>query len=98
MRLRGFVRDEYTTLPDITNRPLHMWLDLEWKYTEFAAAFNGGVVVDAIRRMTHDLFDAFESGSIQEVIYQLGTRILLLSYPRLRKSTWRRITARGTRS
>ena len=26
----GFVRDQYTTLPDITNRPLHMWLDLEW--------------------------------------------------------------------
>ena len=26
----GFVRDQYTTLPDITNRPLHMWMDLEW--------------------------------------------------------------------
>ena len=24
---RGFVRDQYTTLPDIQNRPLHMWLD-----------------------------------------------------------------------
>ena len=23
----GFVRDEYTTLPDLMNRPLHMWLD-----------------------------------------------------------------------
>ena len=30
----GFVRDQYTTLPDITNRPLHMWLDLEWLYTK----------------------------------------------------------------
>ena len=29
---RGFVRDEYTTLPDLHNRPLHMWLDLEWSY------------------------------------------------------------------
>ena len=27
---QGFIRDEYTTLPDIANRPLHMWLDLEW--------------------------------------------------------------------
>ena len=38
----GFVRDEYTTLPDLMNRPLHMWLDLEWRYTEPDAAFNGG--------------------------------------------------------
>jgi len=27
----GFVRDQYTTLPDIMNRPLHMWLDVEWQ-------------------------------------------------------------------
>src|SRR5262245_40568489 len=29
----GFLRDEYTTLPDIKNRALHMWLDLKWSYT-----------------------------------------------------------------
>ena len=29
----GFVRDQYTTLPDIHNRPLHMWLSLDWTYT-----------------------------------------------------------------
>ena len=32
------MRDEYTTLPDIKNRPLHMWLDLDWSYTEPGAA------------------------------------------------------------
>src|SRR5689334_211558 len=47
LRLRGsafhgFVRDEYTTLPDLADRPLNMWLDLEWTYTEPAAAFNDG--------------------------------------------------------
>lgn len=73
---KGFVRDEYTTLPDIVNRPLHMWLDLEWSYTQTAAAFNDGAVATAVGRMTHELFDQFESGSIQEVIYQLGTRML----------------------
>ena len=72
----GFVRDRYTTLPDITNRPLHMWLDLEWTYTGPAAAFNDGVVSAGVRRMTHEVFDAFESGSIQQVIYQLGTQML----------------------
>ncbi len=40
-RLLGFVRDEYTTLPDIRNRPLHMWLDLEWRYTSPAAGLHG---------------------------------------------------------
>jgi urate oxidase/2-oxo-4-hydroxy-4-carboxy-5-ureidoimidazoline decarboxylase len=34
----GFVRDEYTTLPDIRNRPLHMWLDVDWLYTDVEAA------------------------------------------------------------
>ena len=41
---QGFVRDEYTTLPDLNNRPLHMWLDLEWSYVRPEAAFSGGTV------------------------------------------------------
>jgi urate oxidase / 2-oxo-4-hydroxy-4-carboxy-5-ureidoimidazoline decarboxylase len=72
----GFVRDEYTTLPDITNRPLHMWLDLEWMYMESGAGFNSGVVTATVRRMVHEVFHGFESGSIQQVIYQIGTRML----------------------
>jgi urate oxidase/2-oxo-4-hydroxy-4-carboxy-5-ureidoimidazoline decarboxylase len=73
---RGFVRDAYTTLPDLTNRPLHMWLDLEWRYVEPEAAFNGGQVAAAARRAVHDVFAAFESGSIQQLIHRIGTRIL----------------------
>ncbi len=72
----GFVRDQYTTLPDIKNRPLHMWLDLEWLYTEPQAAFTSGTIPEAVRRMVHQLFSAFESGSIQQVIYQIGTKML----------------------
>ena len=72
----GFVRDEYTTLPDIANRPLHMWLDLEWLYTEPSAAFSSGVVTAAVRRIVRDIFHGFESGSIQQVIYQIGTQML----------------------
>jgi urate oxidase / 2-oxo-4-hydroxy-4-carboxy-5-ureidoimidazoline decarboxylase len=71
----GFVRDEYTTLPDITNRPLHMWLDLEWRYTEPAKAFATGDVA-RVRQIVRDVFVGFESGSIQQVIYQMGARIL----------------------
>src|SRR5207244_8346850 len=69
-------RDQYTTLPDIRDRPLHMWLDLEWTYTEPAQAFTGGAVSMAIRRTVREVFESFESGSIQQVIYQMGTRIL----------------------
>jgi urate oxidase/2-oxo-4-hydroxy-4-carboxy-5-ureidoimidazoline decarboxylase len=72
----GFVRDQYTTLPDIANRPLHMWLDLEWLYTESSAAFSSGAVTASVRRIVRDVFHAFESGSIQQVIHQIGTKML----------------------
>jgi urate oxidase/2-oxo-4-hydroxy-4-carboxy-5-ureidoimidazoline decarboxylase len=72
----GFVRDQYTTLPEIKNRPLHMWLDLDWSYTTPEAAFTKGAVTKAVRILVHEVFAAFESGSIQQVIYQIGTRML----------------------
>ena len=72
----GFVRDEYTTLPDIANRPLHMWLDLEWTYTQPDAAYSSGTTNAMIHALVADVFDAFTSGSIQEIIYQIGTTIL----------------------
>jgi len=76
----GFVRDEYTTLPDIRNRPLHMWLDLEWRYGDpgdaFTATGPGHSATDRIRAIVRDVFASFESGSIQQVIYQMGARML----------------------
>jgi urate oxidase/2-oxo-4-hydroxy-4-carboxy-5-ureidoimidazoline decarboxylase len=72
----GFVRDQYTTLPDVANRPLHMWLDLEWLYTEAAVGFSSGVVTAHVRRIVREVFHGFESGSIQQVIYQIGTKML----------------------
>jgi urate oxidase/2-oxo-4-hydroxy-4-carboxy-5-ureidoimidazoline decarboxylase len=72
----GFVRDQYTTLPDIHNRPLHMWLSLDWTYDESSAAFNDGAVTTQVRTLVHQTFHAFESGSIQQIIYQLGKKVL----------------------
>jgi len=72
----GFVRDEYTTLPDIHNRPLHMWLDIEWTYADRDDAFSGGAVTARVRNLVHQNFQAFESGSIQQLIYKLGQRLL----------------------
>jgi urate oxidase / 2-oxo-4-hydroxy-4-carboxy-5-ureidoimidazoline decarboxylase len=72
----GFVRDQYTTLPEIRNRPLHMGLWLDWLYTSGDLAFNNGSVTAEVRAMVHRVFQEFESGSIQQIIYQLGTAIL----------------------
>jgi urate oxidase/2-oxo-4-hydroxy-4-carboxy-5-ureidoimidazoline decarboxylase len=97
----GFVRDQYTTLPDIVNRPLHMWLDLEWLYTESSAAFSSGDVTAAVRRIVQGVFHSFESGSIQQVIHQIGTRMLAdlpgIAEVRLEANnrTWDTIAERG---
>ena len=66
----GFVRDEYTTLPEITDRPLHMWLDLEW------LGAGDMSLVQSVRALVRDVFLSFESGSIQEIIYKIGTKML----------------------
>ncbi len=71
----GFVRDEYTTLPDNRNRPLHMWLDLEWRYGDPATGICAHDTA-AARRIVKDLFSTFQSGSIQQLIYEIGKKIL----------------------
>ena len=73
---RGFVRDQYTTLPELFDRPLHMWLDLEWRYTDPQAAFADTDIVNQARGIVHRVFETFESGSIQQVIYLMGTTLL----------------------
>ena len=97
----GFIRDEYTTLPDLHDRPLHMWLDVEWQYASSDEAFNDGRVSTTVRAIVRDLFQTFESGSIQQVIYQIGTR-LLAEVPQISQvdleannRTWDTIAERG---
>ena len=73
---QGFIRDRHTTLPDIANRPLHMWLDLEWHYVEHDASSDAGAVTTRVRTLVRDVFRQFESGSIQQLMFQIGTRLL----------------------
>jgi urate oxidase len=72
----GFVRDQYTTLPDIKDRPLHMWLDLDWTYISTEASFSEGAVTKQVRKIVREVFEGFESGSIQQIIYQIGEKML----------------------
>ena len=71
----GFVRDAYTTLPENKNRPLRMMLNAEWTFADLGAglAARSG---PAVRERVERTFEGFSSGSIQEVLYQMGTRVL----------------------
>jgi urate oxidase len=53
-----------------------MWLDLDWTYTSTEAAFSGGAVTTQVRQLVRDQFAGFESGSIQQIIYQIGEKML----------------------
>lgn len=97
----GFVRDQYTTLPDIKNRPLHMWLDLDWSYSSPDAACSEGKVSARVRQIVNEVFQSFESGSIQQVIYQIGAK-MLVEIPAMEEihleannRTWDTITEQG---
>lgn len=72
----GFLRDQYTTLPDIANRPLHMWLDLDWTYLDQKSFFSAGAVTRQVRKLVVEVFHGFVSGSIQQIIYKIGCRML----------------------
>ncbi len=97
----GFVRDQYTTLPDIHNRPLHMGLSLDWLYTGADSSFSQGKVTAHVRALVHRTFHKFESGSIQQIIYQLGT-VMLAEIPQIaevnleaQNRTWDTVAERG---
>jgi urate oxidase / 2-oxo-4-hydroxy-4-carboxy-5-ureidoimidazoline decarboxylase len=71
----GFVRDEYTTLPEMKDRPLRMFLETQWRYVNPDAALEGEAV-SAVDRVVRETFDTFESGSIQQVIYRIGQHVI----------------------
>jgi urate oxidase / 2-oxo-4-hydroxy-4-carboxy-5-ureidoimidazoline decarboxylase len=68
----GFVRDEYTTLAESRDRPLFIHLDVHWRNEDFARRADGEEVRDAVA----ETFAAFESASIQELVYEMGVRLL----------------------
>jgi len=68
----GFVRDEYTTLPESRDRPLFVHLDFHWRNTDFRSRADG----DAIRDSLTATFAAFDSASIQELVHEMGVKVL----------------------
>jgi urate oxidase / 2-oxo-4-hydroxy-4-carboxy-5-ureidoimidazoline decarboxylase len=76
----GFVRDEYTTLPESHDRPLFIFLNIEWRYCDFEGARGdtpaGYVAAEQVRDIAYTVFHEENSPSIQNLIYRIGRRIL----------------------
>jgi urate oxidase/2-oxo-4-hydroxy-4-carboxy-5-ureidoimidazoline decarboxylase len=84
----GFVRDEYTTLPETSDRPLFIWLNIGWEYDDLQDMLNTDndryVPSEQIRDIAHHVFHEMNSPSIQNLIYQIGQRILT-RFPQLKE-------------
>jgi urate oxidase/2-oxo-4-hydroxy-4-carboxy-5-ureidoimidazoline decarboxylase len=82
----GFIRDEYTTLPDSYDRPLFIYLNINWSYSDpsdaLDASRNRYVAAEQVRDVAHHVFHEFKTPSIQYLIYRIGLR-LLSRFPQL---------------
>ncbi|MFC4766730.1 factor-independent urate hydroxylase [Effusibacillus consociatus] len=76
----GFVRDEYTTLPEDGNRPLFIYLNIGWRYGDVQDAMGKDaaryVPAEQVRDIAGAVFEQVETRSIQHLIYHIGCRVL----------------------
>lgn len=81
-----FVRDEYTTLPERVDRPLFIYLDVYWKYSDPLALLSPDharyVPAEQVRDLIQVVFSEFVSESIQHLVHEIGNR-LLARFPQL---------------
>src|SRR5438132_537356 len=75
---KSFARDEFTTLPEVTDRPLYIFLDVHWRYPDGGAAIAGERLVGSgeVRDVVRKTFDDFVSMSIQHLVHEMGKRVL----------------------
>lgn len=76
---KDFARDAYTTLPEVTDRPLFIYLDVYWRYRDAQDAINDGaarIASESVRDSVIATFDDFVSMSIQHLVYEMGQRLL----------------------
>ena len=71
-----FLRDDYTTLPERGDRPLYIYLDAFWKYTNPADIDAHYVPSEQVRDVIQVVFHQFVSESIQHLMHEMGTRLL----------------------
>jgi urate oxidase / 2-oxo-4-hydroxy-4-carboxy-5-ureidoimidazoline decarboxylase len=68
----GFVRDEFTTLPEAHDRPLFVHLDTSWINSDVASRAPS----EELRDVLIETFADLESASIQQLVYEMGVRVL----------------------
>jgi urate oxidase / 2-oxo-4-hydroxy-4-carboxy-5-ureidoimidazoline decarboxylase len=87
----GFVRDEFTTLPEDNNRPLFVYLNISWKYENVKDSYGENpalyVASEQVRDIATSVFHETETPSIQNLIYLIGCRILE-RFPQLAEITF----------
>jgi urate oxidase / 2-oxo-4-hydroxy-4-carboxy-5-ureidoimidazoline decarboxylase len=80
----GFVRDEHTTLPESSDRPLFVHMDVTWENADLGKRADG----IALRESFVRTFADFESASIQHLVHEMGVRALE-QFPELASITFR---------
>ena len=82
----NFPRDEYTTLPDLKDRPLYIYMDMGWRYLDVNDAIGDDYANYISYQQVYDhvrhTFDDFVSMSIQHLVYEMGIR-LLKTFPQM---------------
>lgn len=68
----GFVRDEYTTLPEAADRPLFVHLNVYWQH----AQYDKRVSTEDVRDLVVATFEDYVSASIQQLVHEMGMRAL----------------------
>jgi urate oxidase / 2-oxo-4-hydroxy-4-carboxy-5-ureidoimidazoline decarboxylase len=75
-----FARDEATTLPERSDRPLFIHLDVHWRYADPEDALAGDlaryVAAAQVRELVCAVFHEFVSESIQHLVHEMGQRLL----------------------
>ena len=75
-----FARDEATTLPERSDRPLFIHLDVHWRYADPADALAADparyVAPAQVRDVVCAVFHEFVSESIQHLVHEIGQRLL----------------------
>ncbi|MGC5772311.1 factor-independent urate hydroxylase [Paenibacillus pabuli] len=76
----GFVKDQYTSLPETWDRPLFIFLNINWRYEDPRDGMDDQrgryVAAEQVRDVAAAVFHACRSASIQHLIYQIGLRLL----------------------
>jgi urate oxidase len=70
----GYVKDEYTTLPETRDRILATAVNAEWRHTALETGWDESYAT--VRRLLLEAFAGTHSLSLQQTLYAMGRRVL----------------------